>query len=163
MGFVNWLTNKANPHYEQKQASTLLKWCVCVSELWRRTSKERREWQLVLLLVRPPDKIRVTGEHGTPQVPPSRTSTLLVASIWPLTSPSPTNMSIPFWFFSPFCLLKCEYWCLQNLFILKATFCHCFLAISAYHLKTICLSFTCDCPPSTKCHKPVGCVLTVTT
>lgn len=101
VGFVNWLTNKAtNPHYEQKQALTLLKWCVCVwvwvRELWWRTSKERREWQLVLLLVGPPDKIRVTGEHGTPQVPPSHTSTLLAAPIWSLTSPSPTSMSILF-------------------------------------------------------------------
>lgn len=73
-----------------------------VCELWRRTSKERREWQLVLLLVRPPDKIRVTGEHGTQQVPPSCPSTLLAAPIWPLTSPSLTNMSIPLWLFSLF-------------------------------------------------------------
>lgn len=63
-------------------------------ELWRRTSKERGEWQLVLLLVWPPDKIRVTGVHETQQVPPSRPVTLLTAPIWPLTRLSPTNMSV---------------------------------------------------------------------
>lgn len=134
-----------------------------VWELWRRTSKEWGEWQLVLLSVWPPDKIRVTGVHETQQVPPSHPITLLTAPIWLLTRLSPTNISTLLWtqtsgtwVHTNNISIKIMYFFLQPLSCRHFYLCP--PDISIYQLHTVCLSFTCDCSPSTRCRKPVGSV-----
>lgn len=84
LDFVSWLTDKlaSISHNEHKQA-----WALLTGRVWelrRRTSKDGESDSWSSSWPGPPDKIRVTGEHGTLQVPLSHPSTLPAASIWPL-------------------------------------------------------------------------------
>lgn len=178
MEFVDRPGNKGtNPHYGQKQASTPLKWgCVCTSgrgahqkigesDSWSSSWSApliRSEWQ------------ESTGPH---RYLPSCCRTLPAAPIWPLTSPAPATMSIPFWLFKP--LLLPKWWTFQSgAFIsIKSLAARRYTSTLSLLSSRLRLWRPLCCPPppvfacpsrvaaplSTRRHKPVRCVFTMTT
>lgn len=115
-----------------------------------------------------------TGPH---RYLPSCCRTLPTAPIWPLTSPTPATMSIPFWLLKP--LLLPKWWTFESgAFIsiksLPARHYTSTLSLFSSHLclwpPLCCPSpsmFACPsrvaAPLSTRRHKPVRCVFTMTT